>query len=74
MSNKDPGGINPPGVFSLSFFPSSWKVNQRGVVLDMLFLLPFVVIPECFCLGSVVAKERNSGHNRFPTTTLGNDK
>ena len=73
MSNKDPGGINLRG-FSLSFFSLSWKVNRRGVVLDMLFLLPFVVIPECFCRGSVVVKERNSGHNRFPTTALGNDK
>lgn len=73
MSNKDPGGINPPGVFSLSFFPSSWKVNWREMVLDML-LLPIAVIPECFCRGSVVAKERNRGYNRFPTTTLGNDK
>ena len=40
----------------------------------MLFLLPFVVIPERFCRGSVVAKERNKDHNRFPTTALGNDK
>ena len=53
MSNKDPGGIKPPGVFSLSFFSSSWKVNRRGVVLDMLFLLPIAVIPARFCRGSV---------------------
>lgn len=51
MSNKDPGGIKPLGVFSLSFFSSSWKVNRRGVVLDMLLLI--AVIPECFCRGSV---------------------
>lgn len=74
MSNKDPGGIKPPRVFSLSFFSSSWKVNRREMVLDMLLLLPIAVIPERFCRESVVAKERNSGHNRFPTTTLGNDK
>lgn len=73
MSNKDPGGINLRG-FSLSFFSLSWKVNRRGVVLDMLFLLPLVVIPERFCRESVVAKERNKDHNRFPTTALGNDK
>ena len=40
----------------------------------MLLLLPIAVVLERFGRGSVVAKERNSGHNRFPTTALGNDK
>ena len=74
MSNKAPGGRDPLGVFSLSFFSSSWKVNRRGVVLDMLFLLPIAVVLERFGRGSFVTKEGNKGHNRFPTTALGNDK
>lgn len=69
-----PGGIKPLGVFSLSFFPSSWKVNRREMVLDMLLLLPIAVVPERFCRGSVVTQEGNKDHNRFPTTVLGNDK
>ena len=32
-----------------------------------------VVIPECFCRGSVVMKQSNDINDRFPTTTFGND-
>ena len=32
-----------------------------------------IVIPEGFCRGSVVMKQRNDINDRFPTTTLGND-
>ena len=40
----------------------------------MLFLLPIAVVLERFGRGSFVTKERGKGHNRFPTTALGNDK